>query len=361
VQNAKKIILFAVMFSAVAIGLCLAKTLRRTARQKSIKALQLLDKYSHALDSTSSFTEEYEKTLKGFSNSPMGRSASDAFYRGQCRYDLDSQRMYNQLYSWGKLGNREYDEDKPNYSLTISNEEIGYSNNEAIGIGPGRAWRFPRSKGFKPHLPMGACYLSGFMGSGTERLDNVLRNAKNISVRRQTQKVGDSECFVLEADTKCGQYIIWLDSEHGYHPAQIFHKASEGDYSFTHLLGEGDTAKAYLKNVRFEQIEGVWVPMEADSHSDLRNAQGHFSKDDYHYKRTKIILNPDHDKLGSFDDPLENPSNDPELKNGTRVRLNNLPIEYTWQDGKVVDANGRKVDLEKLNKKATKTKNAKPK
>ncbi|MCK4292049.1 MAG: hypothetical protein KAY65_02545 [Planctomycetes bacterium] len=100
--------------------------------------------------------------------------------------------------------------------------------------------------------------------------------------------------------------------------------------------------------------------MEADSGSDLRSAQGVFVKDNYHYKRTKIVLNPDHNKLGSFDDPLENPSNDPELTNGTRVLKNYLPIEYIWQDGQVVDENGRVV-IDSGSKKSTDSGVSKPK
>ena len=48
----------------------------------------------------------------------------------------------------------------------------------------------------------------------------------------------------------------------------------------------------------------------------------------------------------SFDDPLENPGQDPELKDGSRVRINSDPIQYTWQNGKVVDKDGREVDVE---------------
>ena len=68
-------------------------------------------------------------------------------------------------------------------------------------------------------------------------------------------------------------------------------------------------------------------------------------KDTYHYKLKNIVLNPDHDKLGSFDDPLKNPGNDPELTNGTRVLLDQMSIEYTWQDGKIIDSNGHEVDF----------------
>jgi len=258
-----------------------------------------------------------------------------------------------------------FTEDKPHYTIGVVNSETNYQNTKRVGDRhrPGEVIRRPRPQGqnITLHAHFGVSYLAGYIGSD-ERLDAILRKADRIWVQEKTQKVGDSDCFVIEADTKCGRYKVWLDPEHGFHPAKLLHEAGEGDYSNRHLMAKGDSAKEYLKNVRFEKVGDVWVPMEADSGSDLRSAQGVFVKDNYHYKRTKIVLNPDHNKLGSFDDPLENPSNDPELTNGTRVRTNDLPMRYTWQDGKVVDKDGREVDVDKLIKaESEKVKKPKPK
>ncbi len=230
-----------------------------------------------------------------------------------------------------------FTEDKPHYSISVVNSEMNYQNTKRVGDRPGKVMRRPRPQGQNITLNayFGVSYLAGYIGSD-ERLDAILSKADHLSVRKKTEMVDDSECFVIEADTKYGQYKIWLDPEHGFHPAQVLHKGSEGDYSGRHLMAKGDTAKEYLKNVRFEKIDDVWVPVEADSGQDLRSARGDISTGDYHYKRTKIILNPDHDELDSFVDPLENPKNDPELKNGTRVLKNYLPIEYTWQDGGLI-------------------------
>jgi hypothetical protein len=73
----------------------------------------------------------------------------------------------------------------------------------------------------------------------------------------------------------------------------------------------------------------------------LGNEHG-FSDETTHYKRTKIVLNPDHDALGSFADPMKNPALDPELVNGTIVYLGSGQ-KNTWQDGTVVDPNGKVV------------------
>ena len=94
------------------------------------EAAELIDKYSHALDSTSSFIEEYEKTTKGTSKSVRGSGIADSSYRGQLRYDFDSQRIYAQAYGWGAIGSFNFDEDKPNYTIRIYGREMNYQNNE---------------------------------------------------------------------------------------------------------------------------------------------------------------------------------------------------------------------------------------
>ncbi|MFH1716002.1 MAG: hypothetical protein ABIF19_01515 [Planctomycetota bacterium] len=250
---------------------------------------------------------------------------------------------------------RDIPEDAPGYHCHIVDgkdkktyQHIRTSNSP----GTGKAGRFPKVTPHKVVLSRhgGVSYLVGYIGAD-ERLDAVLRGADRISVRETTENVGGSDCWVIDAHTKYGRYSLWLDPEHGYHPAKVRQRAEEGEYQRRHLLSMGDVATAYVDNVRFEEVDGVWVPMEADvgNYTIVGGSREHFMKEDIHFKRTKIILNPDHDKLGSFADPiLEDPNNDPELVNGTRVRINFLPTRYTWQDGQLVDEKGQKVDLEKL-------------
>ncbi|HUW19618.1 MAG TPA: hypothetical protein VMW16_09975 [Sedimentisphaerales bacterium] len=314
-------------------------------------ASDLVDKYTQALDSTKSFIEHYEKTTDFSWRLLRGRSgklqdSGKSFTRGQIKHD--DQRIYCQEYNWGDFNLRYKDlpKDKPYYRCNIADgrDKKIYSNNKWINDSKssGSAAREPYLREEKVSLSrhFGISYIVGYIGSD-ERLDAILRKADRISVRKKTQNIRGSECFVIDADTKCGRYSVWLDPEHGYHPAKIRHHAKEGEYNHSHLLTKGETASAYLNTVRFEKIDDIWVPMDANSGCYNVAHQGQFVKEDYHYKRTQFILNPDHDKLGSFADPiLEDPNNDPELRNGTPVRLRGVPTRYTWRDGKVVDANG---------------------
>lgn len=320
-------------------------------------AIELLDKYTEALDSTKSFIDHYEESSEYSYRFPVGpnqrfsgiASRGKSFKRGQYRYD--DQRIYFQIYTWGDFNQelKDLPEDAPYYHCGIadSKDKKTYQHNRWIkgsNNDPGSAGRFPYERPDKVVLSRngGVSYLVGYIDSD-ERLDAILRKASRILVRQATENVRGSECYVIDAHTKYGKYSVWLDPEHGYHPAKVMHWAKEGDRVHSHLLAKGDAGTAYLNNVRFEKVDGVWVPMEADAGFDriVGGNPKHFNKEDIHYKRTKIILNPDHDKLGSFVDPIfEDPNNDPELVNGTCVRLDHNPTEYFWQDGKIVDEKG---------------------
>lgn len=299
----------------------------------------LLDKYTQTLDSTSSFINQFDNTTKFSYRLQSGSSAKgECFERGEVRHD--NQRLYYQTSIWGDFNSQQMDlpESESQYSCKIISQDMYYQNSKHIGHNSGSAaWRArPDGEQVVFSKTAGISHLLGYVGS-EERLDKVLRNSENVSVRGTTEIINGSTCYVIEADTRYGHYKIWLDSEHGWQPAKILHTAKEGDYLHNHLLNKGNTVKAYLQNVRFEQVDGVWVPVAAESGSHNDTPEGWFTKEDTRYQRINVILNPDHEKLGSFADPLhENPANDPELQDGTLVRMVGLPISYLWQDGKLI-------------------------
>jgi len=347
------------MASAVATMIIAGLAAVCAAAESMPSASDLLDRYTQALDSTLSFVEHYEKSVTfGYRhyNGQMQDSGIQ-FVRGQVRHD--GQRLYLQQYRWGRAGGEDYPKDKPDYSLNIldDREKMAYQHDRVINNprSSGTVQRRPTRTGHKLNLGkyFGLSYIVGYVGSD-ERLDAILRKAYRISVRETTENVRGSKCFVIDADTKYGQYTVWLDPEHGYHPAKVRRWAKGGNYTHGRLLGQGETATTYLDTVRFEQVEDIWVPMEADDGCYRVMPSGDFVKEDYHYKRTQIMLNPDHDKLGSFADPLfEDPSNDPELRNGTRIKIGAPETKHswqkrTWQDGKLIDENGRAADMDEL-------------
>ena len=180
--------------------------------------------------------------------------------------------------------------------------------------------------------------ILGFLYGDVERFDSILRQADSISVRDELERVGSGDCYVIDAKTKHGTYKIWLDPERGYGIAKAdLHKGPKDlwygrplDY-FTHAPYMPNVIS--IRNVRFESIEGIWVPMEVDFRVDSKDFKGSNRSlvSNVHHKVTDLLLNPDHDALGSFV---------PDIKNGTTVRILGVPgIKYKWHDRKkfVVD------------------------
>jgi hypothetical protein len=314
---------------------------------------ELLDRYKQALDATQSCIDFYEGTCDYGYRTQQGSPAvyGKRAIRGQNR--ADGQRTFVQTYIWGDFNAqlRNLPASNPRYYLTINADRWVYGHNMAVNDpqvrGSASLQPSPTEKGSFCHEVYSGIF--GFLGSD-ERLDVLLRGADRISVRPAPETIHGSPCAVIEADTKCGRYTVWLDPAHGYHAAKVVRKAVGGQHELGWDMAAGDQAAGSVEVIRFEQTGGVWVPMEVDQETSYTSGEL-FRKDHTRYKRTKITLNPDHDKLGSFGNPLlTNPANDPELKkNGTTVRVGGaITFKGSWQNGGVVDESGNVVDLRQM-------------
>ncbi|MBN2589482.1 MAG: hypothetical protein JXA96_06450 [Sedimentisphaerales bacterium] len=171
---------------------------------------------------------------------------------------------------------------------------------------------------------------------------SILRKAKTISLREQLEKIGESKCYVINAVTDHGEYTVWIDPEHGYNIAKAEVSKKKGDIHLGKPLSwMGDTTglgyrseivplSGYsfnLLNVRFEKINSVWVPVEADYETTL-DYGGRITKAKTHHKQTHTDLNPDFKSLKAFI---------PDIPDGTQVYKNDSPgTKYIWLDGKPV-------------------------
>ncbi len=337
-------------------------------------ASDLLDRYTQALDSTENFNSHYESTGEYSGRFPANHPFYSMyggknfrykiFQRGRFRFN-ENKGYYLQEYAWGYFNEKfkNVPENKPVYRLWIITKEFSYfhqinNNLYPLGSALGSARRETNTRETieTPDCIVGISHILGYIDT-EERLDEVLRKAYRISVRETTEIIRGSACYMIDAHTKYGQFSVWLDPEHGYHPVRVRHKAKEGEYLHHHITPKGSIALGYADTFKFEQVDDIWVPVEVNAgfHRTI-GSPAYYMDEDKNYKRTQIILNPDHDKLGSFADPIfEDPNNDPELINGTHIRINFQPMQYTWQDGKVVDKDGKVImDCLKTKKKNTK-------
>jgi hypothetical protein len=312
---------------------------------------ELLQKYTQALDATQSFTDTYEETIDCSYRVPTGQMKGRQFTRGQIR--TEGMRVYCQKYIWGDFNpdNMDLPESTPYYSLRILADKRIYVHATAVNN--------PREKGTANLQPViqeqELLNKETFAGSHRyvgcdKRLDAVLGAAEEISIRLRTELVNGIACHVIDAHTKYGQYTVWLDPAHSYHAAKVTRKARGGHKENEHLMPKGDYASGSVVITQFDQVGEVWVPVEADHKTAYTSGQL-FRRESSHYSRANIVLNPDHDKLGSFDNPLEHPANDPELKEGTHVSIllpNSVWVQASWRNGKIIDEAGQVVDLFQL-------------
>ena len=96
------------------------------------------------------------------------------------------------------------------------------------------------------------------------------------------------------------------------------------------LKSKHSTIYSIVKNIRFDKIDGLWVPMEADFETlRTHSIKGDFANTTTKYVRTEIHLNPDFDALRSF--KLD------EVPNGTRAYvIGERGKVYKWIDGQIV-------------------------
>jgi hypothetical protein len=332
---------------------CIGSVAGGQSASQAVSVSELLARYTQALDATQSFTDTYDEVvdysyrMPGQSRAMVGK----LFARGWNR--ADGARVYRRRYMWGDFNPKERNlpESTPRYNLRVEADKKLYSHATAVNN--------PRVKGsasFQPaqrdravlsHETFAGIY--GYLGSD-ERLDVVLRAAKQISIRPATEMINGVACHVIDAHTKYGQYTVWIDPDHGCHAARVTRNAEGGYREHEWLMPKGDHVTGLVVVTRFDQVANVWVPVEGDVERVYTSGMV-FSKDRSHYRRADVVLNPDHDTLGSFDNPLEHPVNDPELKDGTRVRITIpgfLKMKGSWQDGQVIDESGKVVDVEEL-------------
>ncbi|HUW18603.1 MAG TPA: hypothetical protein VMW16_04810 [Sedimentisphaerales bacterium] len=314
-------------------------------------AAELLQKFAATQDKLRSFITKTEVVTESYT-SQFGIHRT--YELGELR--SDGERNFYSYKKWGEIGSRTIPKAEPIYTShlydgqqTLRNSRIPSGEYPAfVMIARGD---YLRDTVRKDSIVMGPGQsLMGYLFGDRERVDSILRKADNLSVRKTMEPVAESACYVIDASvTRHGKYTLWIDRQHGYHIARAVVERGTNDVAFVDYVLTG-RARVFtsFENVRFEKIDGVWIPMEGDIMKKFTQSDGGSSNQKEHYKRREIILNPDHNALGSFV-----PSDVP---NGARVAVVGLGRKYKWRDGKVVDEQGNAVDFEKVPELTSKTK-----
>ena len=367
ILHSVKKVLPVLLICAVVVPVCSAGTARSKGKLKHPTVSELLDKFAETQDKLKSFVAKGECSSKVYTFSD-----NKPEYQHYSTFDgrVDENRAYTRTYAWGDINpTMHLTKDKAYYASHLWDGKDYYAYNKAKikkEFSKGTVFllqnaedkQCPRRTSTFEHFPGSSAM--GHLRKTVERIDTIIRKADSVRVRDKMEKIGDSDCYVIEAKARTGDYTVWIDPAHGYNIAKAEVRRGPGDVLTTgYVLPENDTSFSFLKNVRFKKMGDLWVPTEAEIISGRHKLNSRFNNTtSSHYKITEIELNPDHDTLGSFvPDDILNGAKVRILKGNSLVRI---PGRYTWQDGQVVDENGR-VIMDCRPKKASGSAKSKPK
>ena len=198
--------------------------------------------------------------------------------------------------------------------------------------------------------------VRGFYAIDNERIDVALRKERNVSMRDKTEKLNGSDCYVIESECPSEKDTFWIDPRHGYSIAKAQARYKDRDLFISQ------------ENVCFRKIDDVWIVVEAVVKRIQKFRNGNFTDASRRDKLIEIKLNPDHERIGSFlPDDIVNGTTvlfrgntweknynhiraaTGHIKGSMRIGVKTYfneqgqVVNYTWQDGRVVDANGQVI------------------
>ena len=356
-RKAKRTILIAMLICAGFVPVCSARSRRGKAKPVRMSVSELLDKFTETQEKLQSFIIKTQSESKGIVDLP-GKPQQKMTRKMILEYRFDGNRFSNRFHSFRN------NNEQGGYTSRLWDGNSWYDNVRG-GNDPGRVVITKKREPIreKQRLSRGKSISStlGYYFGDDERIDTILRKAikdgESVSVQDKMEKIGGSNCYVIKALTKRGKFTIWLDPEKDYNIVKAISNKRNGDLFYdSPLLEKGEYSYFRLKYVQYKKIGDTWLPQKAEWQIKRRGLGGKYFESVTKCNFTKITLNPDHDSLGSFvpDDIL----------NGARVYITGIPrkIKYTWQNGQVVDKDGREVDVDKLIKaESEKVKKPKPK
>lgn len=306
---------------------------------------ELLDKHTATVDRcVKSFAIKTELTSSADvkqTNEPRIRPGrSEQHTITDLRYD--GRRARHITHSWGKLARETRTRKNPKVMSQIYDTDFRATYQGDIG-GPGY---IKYNIGTPPQRYIdnvvqglggfGAAF--GFIDGG--RMETVLRRCGNATVRGQTENVNGSDCYVIDADTDYGRLTLWIDPEHGYLVAKERMVVEAGDKLSDYTFVAGQKQTSVMTIVAFKQINGVWIPTEKKGGGSMVHPGRTYITAATHAKLIEFLIGPDHEALKSF--ALD------DFPDGSKVfcfeNRRGLPGNYVWQDGKVLDEKGHKVD-----------------
>ncbi len=245
-----------------------------------IELEDLLKNYAQTMSYFKNFSEEAETIISQAVN-----DKSRSRQKESLEFKTDGTRAVLKTYSWenAKGSHVNYDKEQADYQSILWKGQSLTKYRLDNGDAEGTTSTVRTHNGFEAVIkehPDSA--LLGFFPKEDKRIDFILAKCDKVLVQADTDTVNGSECYVVLAVTKREKkFRIWFDPAHGYNivRAQSLSGTPEKGFSFI------------LSAVHLENIDGVWVPMQAKT-EETRTFKGRSKSAKCNYKRTKVVLNP---------------------------------------------------------------------
>lgn len=227
----------------------------------------------------------------------------------ESRSDGQRAKWFNQM--WGHIGLRRKNTppEEAATNLHLWDGKTSYQFDSTLKPGHrGTLWVNP---GVKKFDSIEGCLWGFFYCGRDKRVDAILREAEKLTVAKTPTQINGATCWLLETQCTSGRYQIWFDADHDWQIARAYMQKKSGEL-LNGTAMPSDTLLYYaLQDIRFQRVDGVWVPMEAEER--IVHHYGKGQKDETRQKihRTEVVLNPDHNALGSFE-PTE-------VNDGTKI------------------------------------------
>ncbi|MFB3895758.1 MAG: hypothetical protein ACE14V_05590 [bacterium] len=325
-----------------------AQNAASTAPIRDTTALLLLDKYAETQDKLLSYIVKYEQTMEQDYSGQIVKQ----YELGECRFD--GTRCNFRQTQWGNISRSKGDiipKEKAWYSSWLYDGKLSIKAGTTVVNGVRKLQTLIVPKPAKNTGRDMVTFLStglfmGYLeeGDNEERVDVTLRKAQSLTLHEKPELINGSLCLVIEGVTSKGKYTLWLDPNHGYNIAKsVIDRGPGNAYRANQSpLRAGYRITTSIHDVRFEQINGIWVPMELTmNYNQTHEVPKGYWKYQIHFKRMTITFNPDFTSAFIPDD----------IPNGCTLLVQNntahvlMGGNYTWKNGKPCDKKGNLLDF----------------
>lgn len=174
------------------------------------------------------------------------------------------------------------------------------------------------------------------------------RYRSHVRLRSSKETVNGSDCDVLEAQTPMGDYIVWIDSHHGFCIRQAQYTIDKDDLYMGKPLKQSSVSlscldaekkkyycwiKGELRDIAVKKIDGAFISVSGTYVKETLFSDQSQPCTKYVFERQNIVCRPDPDKYGGFKI---------DIPEGLHIEdVDSPPKSYKWTGGQLTPINGQ--------------------